>query len=192
MEFTFTLQLLSSFAIIVLICTTVLLAFKKGWVFILGVVLICVLAKQCSTATIITCYSDGSTKIAEYLYKYRDTMGNEYEIENGGTYVFYDGLGETGIRSTCELTIFPIVYTSDRTKIGSAVYGEVTRISLEPYKLHRVSHAINYPFKSVPKKLDTDTFEKEEEIWSIQYTENLEDIHASFYHELIYRFPDTF
>ncbi len=114
MEFTFTLQLLSSFAIIVLICTTVLLAFKKGWVFILGVVLICVLAKQCSTATIITCYSDGSTKIAEYLYKYRDSMGNEYEIENGGgTYVFYDGLGGTGIRSTCELTIFPIVYTSD-------------------------------------------------------------------------------
>lgn len=202
MEFTTSLQLLLSFFFMSLIGGTVLLAFfineKKGWVmssfvFILGTILILVLSKQCSTATIITCYPGGDTKIAEYLFKYCDSIGNEYEIENDGTYVFYDGLGEIGIHSTCELTVFPIVYTSEHAKVGSPVDRQVERIALEPYNLQRINHAINYPFKGVPNKRDTfDSFGKEEEVWSINYTDNIGVDFVPLYHELIYMSPDTY
>lgn len=205
MEFSILIQILVSVTFFLLVIGTSILTVhfcEKNTrlaivVFIVGNLITILLARVCNkSAEIIVCYPDGHHKRSEWLYSFCDSGGNRYPIARRKTCVFYDGMGRENIPQFCDLTVFPVVYTTVTSKVGKLVGGNApsaVQMSIPLHSLQEIQHTIHYAFKRIPSEQDTcDICENEETIWSIDYTDNVGVDYVPYYRRLVYVCPDTY
>ena len=135
-------------------------------------------------------YPDHHYRRTEWLFEFHDSSGNRFAVERGARYIYYDGLGDIDIPETIELTVFPVFYTTDESKIGLPVEREILpceHFSLHPYSIQELRHYVWYAFKKIPRTLETsDANQSLDIIWSLDYTENVSDNYVPHYRRLKY------
>ena len=157
-------------------------------------VVMIVLGRVFRESSVYVFYPDGSHRQSEWFWSFRDSAGNRYPIGKRKTYVFYDGLGEDLIPETCELTVFPVVYTLEDAKIGLAVEDAPSpeRISVHPYCLEQLGHYIHYAFVDAPLTQKTESVIGDDIVWCLDYTAHVGTDYVPYYQESVYVMPDLY
>lgn len=150
-----------------------------------------------SGSVVIECKADGSHRSSTWLFYYRDPAGNRHSVRKTKSYLFFDGAGRENFTDTCEVTVFPIVYTTKKEEVGLPVQ-EVSplRFSLRPNEIVELPSFIDYPFE---QKRILDRYEafylavrRHTIFWGLDYSSNVSVDKYSKYRERKYLVPENY